>query len=240
MDAERSMTPLAEQMMLFRHNIPAPSQMGPGLGRSSYIDDIAHGAAPWGQLCDDLDALLYRDTCYPKIVKGIQELPFPSTLNGVQSFLGSLNYYHKFIEAYVMVAASLYKLTVDQVHAGRDLIRAKESSEILKRKIVSTPLLRHPDRTIPFMIIPHANQWASCAVLGQIHDGLVQPVRFAGRVLNGAEFKYHIAEKEVLAVMRALHVFKNLVEGCPLIIYTRHSVLKWVINFKTTEGRLVP
>ncbi|OWZ12266.1 reverse transcriptase [Phytophthora megakarya] len=259
MDVERSMTPLVEQM----RNIPAPSQMGPVLGCSSYIDDIAHGAATWDQLYKDLDALLYRLRYWsisvslpksefgkrvipylsheigaegiratPKIVKGIQELPFPSTLKEVLSFLGSLNYYHKFIEDYAM--------TDDQVRAGRDLSRAKESFEILKRKIVSTPLLRHPDRTKPFVIIPHANQWAACAVLGKVHDGLVQPVRFRGRVLNDAELKYHIAEKEVLAVMRVLHVFKNLIEGCPLIIYTRHSVLNWVINSKTAEGRLVP
>ncbi|KAJ8542681.1 hypothetical protein ON010_g12130 [Phytophthora cinnamomi] len=47
-------------MTVFKRNIPAPPQMGPVLGHSSYIDDIAHGAATWDQLCDDLDALLYR------------------------------------------------------------------------------------------------------------------------------------------------------------------------------------
>ncbi|OWZ04344.1 reverse transcriptase [Phytophthora megakarya] len=233
MDVERSTTPLVGQMTVFRRNIPAPSQMGPVFGRSSYIGNIAHGAATWDQLCGDLDALLYqlqywsisvsllksefgkRGIPYlsreigaegiratPKIVKGIQELPFPATLKGVQSFLGSLNYYNKFIEDYAVVAESLYELTDDQVRAGRDLSRAKEAFEILKRKIVSTPLFRHSDRTKPFVIIPHANQWAACAVLGQIHDGLVQPVQFTGRVLNGAELKYHIAKKEVLAVMR--------------------------------------
>ncbi|OWZ09771.1 reverse transcriptase [Phytophthora megakarya] len=40
--------------------------------------------------------------------------------------------------------------------------------------------------------------------------------------------------------MRVLHGFKNLIEECSLIIYTRHSVLKWVINSRTAEGRLVP
>ncbi|OWY93961.1 LOW QUALITY PROTEIN: reverse transcriptase [Phytophthora megakarya] len=34
----------------------------------------------------------------PKIVKGIEDLPFPSTYKGVQSSLGSRNYYNKFIE----------------------------------------------------------------------------------------------------------------------------------------------
>ncbi|OWZ12194.1 reverse transcriptase, partial [Phytophthora megakarya] len=140
-DAGRSMTPLLEQMTVFRRNIPAPSQMEPVLGRSSYIDEIAHGAATWDQLCGDLDALLYqlqywsisvsllksefgkRGIPYlsreigaegiratPKIVKGIQELPFPAT----HPERSSLNYYHKFIEDYAVVAASLYELTDDQ------------------------------------------------------------------------------------------------------------------------------
>ncbi|KAE8993193.1 hypothetical protein PF011_g17232 [Phytophthora fragariae] len=262
---------LTQQMTVFKRNIPMPSQIGLVLGRSSYIDDIAHGAATWDQLCDDLDALLYRLRYWnisvslpknefgkrtipylsheiaaegiratPKIVKCIQDLPFPKTLKGVQSFLGSLNYYHKFIEDFPVVAAVLYELTDDQVRAGRDLLRAKEAFAILKQKIVSTPMLRHPDRSKPFIIIPHANQWAACAVLGQEHDGVIQPVRFTGRVLHDAELRYHIAEKQVLAVIRVLQTFKTLVEGCPLIVYTRYSVLKWVIKSKTADGRTVP
>ncbi|OWY97332.1 reverse transcriptase [Phytophthora megakarya] len=197
-------------MTIFRRNILAPSQMGPVLGRSSYIDDIAHGASTWDQLCEDL-ALLYRLRYWnisvslpksefgkltipflshevsadgiralPKIVKGIEDLPFPSTYKGVQSFLGSLNYYNKFIEDLPVVAAVLYELDEERVRAGRNLEAAKESFGILKRKIVSTPLLRHPDRTKPFVIIPHANPWAACAVLGQEHEGLIHPVRFTG------------------------------------------------------------
>ncbi|KAE9003331.1 hypothetical protein PR001_g18001 [Phytophthora rubi] len=262
---------LTEQMTVFKRNIPMPSRIGPVLGRSSYIDDIAHGAATWDQLCDDLDALLYRLRYWnisvslpksefgkraipylsheigaegiratPKIVKGIQDLPFPKTLKRVQSFLGSLNYYHKFIEDFPVVAAVLYELTDDQVRAGRDLLRAKEAFAILKQKIVSTPMLRHPDRSKPFVIIPLANQWAACAVLGQEYDGVIQPVRFTGWVLHDAELRYHIAEKEVLAVIRVLQTFKTLVEGCPLIVYTRYSVLKWVIKSKTADGRTVP
>jgi hypothetical protein len=161
---------LTEQMTVFKRNIPAPSQMGPVLGRSSYIDDIAHGAPTWNELCDDLNALLYRLRYWnisvslpksefgkqtipylsheigaediraiPKIAKGIEDLPFPTTLKGVQSFLGSLNYYHKFIEDFPVVAAVLYELTDEQIRARRDFARAKESFAILKRKIVSTP-----------------------------------------------------------------------------------------------------
>ncbi|OWZ01028.1 reverse transcriptase [Phytophthora megakarya] len=93
----------------------------------------------------------------PKIAKSVQDLPFPSTLKGVQSFLGSLNYYNKFIEDLPVVAAVLYELDDDRIRAGQDLDRTKEAFEILKLKITSTPLLRHPDCTKPFVIIPHAN-----------------------------------------------------------------------------------
>ncbi|OWY91243.1 LOW QUALITY PROTEIN: reverse transcriptase, partial [Phytophthora megakarya] len=40
----------------------------------------------------------------PNINKSVQDLPFPSTLKGVRSFLGSLNY-NKFIEDLPVVAA---------------------------------------------------------------------------------------------------------------------------------------
>jgi ribonuclease HI len=261
---------LTDKIAVFKRNILAPSQLGPVLGRSSYIDDIAHGAPTWDQLCEDLNALLFRLRYWnisvslpksefgklsipylsheisaegiravPKIAKGVRDLPFPSTLKGVQSFLGSPNYYHKFIEDFPIVAAVLYELTDEQIKSGRDLSRAKESFEILKRKIVSTPLLRHPDRSRPFVIIPHANRWAACAVLGQEYDGVIHPVRFTGRVLNESEVRYHIAKKEALTVMRDLDVFQNLVRDCPIKIFTRYSVLSWLLTSKTADGRCV-
>ncbi|OWZ07366.1 reverse transcriptase [Phytophthora megakarya] len=244
-------------MTVFRRNIPAPSQMGPVLGRSSYIDDIGHGASIWDLLYEDLEALLYRlrywnisvslpksefgkltipflshgmsadgISALPKIVKGIENLPFPSTYKGVQSLLGSLNYYNKFIEDLPVVTAALYELDEERVRAGRNLKAAKESFEILKRKIVSTPLLRHPDKTKPFVIIPHANPWAACAVLGQEHEGLIHPVRFTGRVLKESELRYDIAEKEVLAILRTLEIFRPHGSEFPVVVYTRYSELQ--------------
>ncbi|GMF55086.1 unnamed protein product [Phytophthora fragariaefolia] len=151
--SENYLPMLTEQMAVFKRNIPTPSRMGPGLGRSSYIDEIAHGAETWDQLCDDLDPLLYRLRYWntsvslhksefgkwtipylsheigaeginatPKIVKGIQDLPFPKTLKRVRSFLGSLDYYHIFIEEFPVVAAVLYELADEQVRAGQDLV----------------------------------------------------------------------------------------------------------------------
>ncbi|OWZ15318.1 reverse transcriptase [Phytophthora megakarya] len=228
--------------------------MGPALRRSSYIDDIAHGASTWDQLCEDLDALLYRlrywnisvslrksevGKSLSKIVKGIEYLSFPSTYKGVQSFLGSLNYYNKFIEDLPVVAAVLYELDEEPVRAGRNLDVARESFEILKRKIVSTPLLRHLDRAKPFVIIPHVNPWTACAVLDQEYEVLIHTLRFTGRVLKESELRYHIAEKEVLAILRTLELFRPLIHGLEfsVVVYTRYSVLKWQLQSNTADGR---
>ncbi|OWZ02729.1 LOW QUALITY PROTEIN: hypothetical protein PHMEG_00025663 [Phytophthora megakarya] len=209
-------------MTVFRRNIPATSQMRPVLGRSSLrywnisvslpksefgkltIPSLSHGVS-----VDGIRAL-------SKIIKGIEDLPFPSTYKGVQSFLGSLNYYNKFIEDLPVVAAVLYELD--------------------EERIVSTPLLRHPDRAKPFVIIPHANPWAACAVLGQEHEGLIHPVRFTDRALKEPALRYHLAEKEVLPILRTL---ETLIHGSefPVVVYTRYSVLKWLLESNTADGR---
>lgn len=82
---------------------------------------------------------------------------------------------------------SLYKPTDAWIKSGKDLDRAKRASQLLKDRISSTPLLRHTDRTKPYVIIVHANVWAIGAALSREYDGGVFPVRFTGHMLHGAE-----------------------------------------------------
>ncbi|KAE9134076.1 hypothetical protein PF010_g2573 [Phytophthora fragariae] len=46
----------------------------------------------------------------PKDLSALTDLPFPGSLRAMQSFLGSLNYYSKFIEDYAIYTAVLYEL----------------------------------------------------------------------------------------------------------------------------------
>ncbi|OWZ14840.1 hypothetical protein PHMEG_00011612 [Phytophthora megakarya] len=83
----------------------------------------------------------------PKIAKGVMDLPFLKSHKGVLSFI-ELPQWQQL----------LYELSEDQKCQGRDLSRAHESFEFLKRKIVATLMLRHPDIQKPFVVIPHANR----------------------------------------------------------------------------------
>ncbi|OWZ02596.1 hypothetical protein PHMEG_00025819 [Phytophthora megakarya] len=91
---------------------------------------------------------------------------------------------------------------------------------------------------MPFVVIPHANRWTVCPVIGEEYDGKIQPVRYKGRVPNDAGLRYHIAEKGVIVILRALQVFRTILEGRQLIIYTRYSVLKWVLQSRRQTGEI--
>ncbi|OWY94890.1 reverse transcriptase, partial [Phytophthora megakarya] len=142
----RALPTLADQMTVFKRNTPAPIQMLRYWNISVSLPKSEFGKLSIPYVSHEISAEGIRAT--PKIAKGVQDLPFPTTLKGVQSFLGSLNYYHKFIEDYTVVAASLYELSDDQVRSGRDLSRAKQAFEILKHKIVSTPPVRFTGRVL--------------------------------------------------------------------------------------------
>ncbi|OWZ15960.1 reverse transcriptase [Phytophthora megakarya] len=113
----------------------------------------------------------------------------------MQSFLGSLNYYSRFIEDFAVYAAILYELResdffelrrrtkivdhplqtrdADQVEIDEDRwTRATLAFTILKAKIVSAPILKHFDSDRPLVIVVYANKWAISAALMQEHDGV--------------------------------------------------------------------
>ncbi|KAE9291118.1 hypothetical protein PR003_g25122 [Phytophthora rubi] len=199
--AETDLSTRIEGMTVFGRNVPSSPQLNSVRGERPYICDIGYGAETWEQLCVDLDRRLYRlrywgtsvsllknkfgKKWFPheieadriraqsKIAEGVTDLPSPSPLRDVQPFLASLNYYDEFIERLPVIAAVLNKLTDEQIRSSRDLGRGMEAFGILKRKIVSTPLLRGPDSQKAFVIIIHANPWATCAVLGQESDGVL-------------------------------------------------------------------
>ncbi|KAG3053216.1 hypothetical protein PI125_g26040 [Phytophthora idaei] len=67
----------------------------------------------WGM--DKVDYLDHRVSkegleANPKDLSSLTDLPFPGSLRAMQSFLGSLNYYSRFIEDYAIYAAVLYEL----------------------------------------------------------------------------------------------------------------------------------
>ncbi|KAE8952367.1 hypothetical protein PR001_g33322, partial [Phytophthora rubi] len=170
----------------------------------------------------------------------------------MQSFLGSLNYYGRFIEDMAIYASVLYELrevdfdairdragrersgpTVvvmedqqdDQATADPKWTEAEAAFAKLKKKIAATPILRHFDTEKRLVVIVYASEWAVSASLVQDHDGVYLPVMFTSRTLKQNELNYGVVEKEVLALLRMLDLGYSMLAGRPIQVLARHSTL---------------
>lgn len=59
---------------------------------------------------------LARLEAHPRDLESLVNVPFPRTLRSMQSFLGSLNYYSRFIEDFAIYASVLYELREADFH----------------------------------------------------------------------------------------------------------------------------
>lgn len=67
---------------------------------------------------------------------------------------------------------------------------------------------------------------------------MFKPVAFCSRKLNATEQRYSATERELLAIVYAVHQFKLHVEGRHLTIYTDHEPLVTMKELKNPMGRL--
>ncbi|GKD48577.1 reverse transcriptase domain-containing protein [Tanacetum coccineum] len=96
----------------------------------------------------------------------IAKLPHPTSVKGVQSFLGHAGFYRRFIQDFSKIARPMTHLQ----EKDTPFIFSKECIEafnILKKKLTKALILVAPDWDLPFEIMCDASDYAVGAVLGQ-------------------------------------------------------------------------
>ena len=141
----------------------------------------------------------------PVKIEGVAKWPTPRNVKDVQSFLGFVNFYRRFIEDFSKIARPLHDLTQKD---SKWVWEEKEMNafEALKKKVTSAPILIQPDVTQPFQLETDASDFASGAVLSQLaDDGKWRPVGFLSKSFDDAERNYPIYDKDVRATLRWGH-----------------------------------
>jgi hypothetical protein len=92
----------------------------------------------------------------------------------------------------------------------------QDAFELLKQKLTEAPLLRTPDESLPYEVVTDASVLVPSGVL--LQEG--HSVAFESRKLNDAELNYQTTEKEKLAVVHALRVWRCYLEGADFTVYT--------------------
>ncbi|OWZ09793.1 LOW QUALITY PROTEIN: reverse transcriptase [Phytophthora megakarya] len=184
----------------------------------------------------------------PKDLKSLADLSFPGSLRSMQSFLGSLNYYSRFIEDYAIYASVLYelrKVEFAELEKRSDLRKIMDQNDPIVRDH-GPPELQlgesvdesHFDETRTPVVIVYASDWVISTSLTQEHDGIYHPVAFASRTLKANELNYNVTEKKVFALRRILDLYYNLLVGREIRVLTRHSTLAWLFKSTGLQGRL--
>ena len=89
---------------------------------------------------------------------------------------------------------------------------------ILKKALVSAPIIQPPDWSLPFEIMCDASDFAIGVVLGQTKDKKHHAVAYASKTLTGAQLNYATTEKELLAVVFAIDKFRSYLVGAKVIV----------------------
>ena len=173
----------------------------------------------------------------PQKVKAVKEWPVPKNKQQVQSFLGFVNYYRKFIKDCSLIAKPLTELTKKTEYRWNDA--QMESFERLKESLCSAPVLRTFDVNLPIFVTTDASQYAIGAVLEQEESNKRRPVAFASRTLNDAEQNYAAHERELLAIVDTLKWWRVYLYGNFFTVHTDHYPLRYLETQDTLSQRQV-
>ena len=160
-------------------------------------------------------------------VEVIQNFPQPSTIKGLQEFLGMINFYHRFLPNIASILSPLYgalKSSKPQQEISRSH-QMKQAFVAAKCALVNATMLAHPCSDCPLALTSDASDRAVGAVLEQFKQGQWQPLAFFSRQLRNAELKYSAFDRELLGVHLAIRHFRFMLEGRQFSVYTDHKPL---------------
>ncbi|KAL0331235.1 UNVERIFIED_CONTAM: Retrovirus-related Pol polyprotein from transposon [Sesamum angustifolium] len=131
------------------------------------------------------------------------------------SFLGHIVERDTFCERLLEIARPLTDL-LKKTETWDWTPQCQVAFDNLKRAIVTDPVLALPDMSKPFTGETDASDFALGGVLMQ--DG--HPVAFESRKLKDAERRYSVHEKELLAVVHCLRLWRHYLLGSPFVVKT--------------------
>jgi hypothetical protein len=137
----------------------------------------------------------------PAKVEAVEAWPPPRSLRALQGFLGLTGYYCKFIVGYSAVAGPLTALLKQEAFKWTDETdEADKAFQLLKRALMTTPLLQMPDFDKRFIIDCDASGTGFSAVL---HQGDVT-IAYFSRPVDQHNQKLLAYERKLIGIVKAI------------------------------------
>ncbi|KRZ54970.1 Retrovirus-related Pol polyprotein from transposon 17.6 [Trichinella nativa] len=176
--------------------------------------------------------LRIRKEKYPKKRTAIVNMPLPTNIAKLRSFLRMYNYYTEFIPKLAEMCSPLNQLL-------RKDARWKWTGEHTKavervKRLLNSPLLLthyHPEWLI-VLAADASNKGIGAVVYHRLSDGTVKVIAHASKKLNAAERNYGQIEKEVLALVYGVKKLHKYLWGRRFTLLTDHKPLVSIFGSK--------
>ena len=163
--------------------------------------------------CDTIDFLGHHITHagimpLPDQVDAITQFNQPSTVKGLQEFVGMVNFYHRFIPAAARMMLPLFEALTNKPKTlvwNEAMVKAFQDT---KKALAEATLLTHPHHDAPTSLTADASEQAVGAVLQQSVNGVWVPLAFLSKKLRPPERKYSAFDRELLALYLGIRHFR--------------------------------
>jgi hypothetical protein len=173
----------------------------------------------------------------PNNTAAISAMPVPTTVKELQCFLGMCTCYRRFVQNLASIAAPLHAL-LNKDTSWNWSAACQQAFEDLCNRLVSTPILAHPDYQRPFIVYTDASTIGLGAVLAQLDkEHKEHTTAYLSRSLTAAEKNYTASELECLGIVWAVNKLQPYIDGSPFTLITDHSALQWLFDFKGNNRR---
>ena len=179
-----------------------------------------------------LGFLVDKDGTRPKPdkIKAIMEMPPPENLDRLESVVGGLNYYSKYIPRFSTLMAPLNKLRQKDVPYvwGRE---QQVAFDCLKQQLSSTTCLVHYNPDLQLILDCDASSvGVGCVLSHRMKNGDERPICFSSATLNKSQQNYSQIEKEALAIVFGVKRNAHYLMGNKFILRTDHRPLTTIFH----------
>lgn len=164
-------------------------------------------------------------------IKAMLETAAPTSVKELQSFIGLVEYYSKFLPRINERLEPLFKLLKKN---NKWIWSEKEQKcfEEVRAAIENAQILCHYDSDKDLILSCDASDKGICGVLCHLIDGVEKPILFFSRTLIPAERNYPILHRECLAVVYSLEKTFHYTYGKKITVFTDHKPLLGIIGKK--------
>ena len=157
-------------------------------------------------------------------IERIQNLPVPRNKSELQSALGLIGYYGRFINQFAEKTKSLNKLLNSEAYEWNESCQREWNG--VKQELVSEPILKPYSLSKPALLTTDASSYSVAAILSQ--EG--HPVLYISQKLTPAQQKWSSIEREAYAIVWAVNRLRQYLLGRTFTLRTDHKPLIFIFD----------